>query len=59
MRRTRRTGDTGLRWYAQAEAAATEGERAMWHRAERPAPYEAVRNARPGTGIDQQKEARA
>ncbi|MFJ8107594.1 hypothetical protein [Streptomyces sp. NPDC096132] len=59
VRRTGRTGDAGLRWYAQAEAAACAGERVTWHRADRPTSYEAAADARPGAGIDQPREAQA
>ncbi|MFI7504319.1 hypothetical protein ACIBVL_38740 [Streptomyces sp. NPDC049687] len=59
VRRPGRAGDTGLRWYAQAEAVATDGERARWHRAQRPTAGEAAANTRPSNGIDQQREARA
>ncbi|WP_416976224.1 hypothetical protein [Streptomyces sp. T028] len=53
LRHTARTGAAGLRWYAQAEAAARAGERARWHRAEPRDAYAAGADARPGAGIDE------
>ena len=47
VRHTARAAGTGLHRYMRAEAAAAEGERAMWHRTVRPTAYEAAANARP------------